>query len=180
MSSRHTLSYRTVEPPGRLLLGLHVQRPLEPSESCRELPGSRQSPSPRLVRAHPEPGPLPSTGVTRLPRYYEPLRRLPRPTPCRAVARSPRQRRQASRVASPRVRTCCAHYPGEQSDLRLSVHPVALGGLRPWRGDSALASDLSRLAQASLALRPVRLLTRPRRASVPGASTARSPSPSPG
>ena len=68
--------------------------------------------------------------------------------------------RQASRVASPRVRTCCAHYPGEPVDLHLSVHLVDRSGLRPWRGDSALASDFSRLARASLALRPVRLRTR--------------------
>src|SRR5262249_52675698 len=33
--------------------------------------------------------------------------------------------------------------------------------LRPWRRDSALASDLSGLAQASRVLRPVRSLTRP-------------------
>lgn len=46
------------------------------SESSRELPGSRQSPSPQLVRTHPEPGLLPSPGVTRVHRYYEPLRRL--------------------------------------------------------------------------------------------------------
>ena len=70
--------------------------------------------------------------------------------------------------------------PASRSDLHVSVHPVALGGLRPLRGDSALAFNLSRPAQASLALRPVRLLTRPERASVPGASTGRSPSPPPG
>jgi hypothetical protein len=33
----------------------------------------------QLVRARPEPGPLSSTGVSQLPRYYGPLRRLPRP-----------------------------------------------------------------------------------------------------
>ncbi len=56
----------------------------------RGLPGSRQFPSPRLVRARPEPGPLPSTGVTQLPRYYGPLRRLPRPSPEGTGAGSPR------------------------------------------------------------------------------------------
>jgi hypothetical protein len=43
----------------------------------------------------------------------------------------------------------------------MSVHLVVLTGLRPWRRDSALASDLSGLAQASRVLRPVRSLTRP-------------------
>jgi len=38
--------------------------------------------------------------------------------------------RQASRVASHRVRTCCAHYPGERSDRPASVDPIAPGGLR--------------------------------------------------
>ncbi len=44
----------------------------------------------------------------------------------------------------------------------MSVGPVALDGLRPMRGDSALAFNLSRPAQASLALRPAHLLTRPK------------------
>jgi hypothetical protein len=111
------------------------------------------------------------------------------PTPASPVPHRDRDRvapaaRQASRVASHRVRTCCAHYPGEQGDLRLSVYPIAPDGLRlmrgAQRGDSALASNLSGPAQASLALRPVRSLTRPRRIFVPGAPTVWSPSPSPG
>jgi hypothetical protein len=107
------------------------------------------------------------------------------PTPAAPVPRRERYRvapvaRQASRVASHRVRTCCAHYPGEPSDLPASVDPIAPSGLRPMRGDSALALNLSGPAQASLALRPIRSLTRPRRISVPEASTGRSPSPSPG
>jgi len=91
--------------------------PVGASGSFRGLLGSRQSPSPRLVRARPEPGPLPSTGVTQLPRYYGPLRRLPRPSPRRDRYRVAPAARQASRVASHRVRTCYAHYPGESSDL---------------------------------------------------------------
>src|SRR5712691_6634237 len=63
--------------------------PVGASGFVRELLGSRQSPSPRLVRAHPEPGLLPSIGVTRFPGYYEPLRRLTNPSPDGAVARSP-------------------------------------------------------------------------------------------
>jgi hypothetical protein len=101
---------------------------------------------------------------------------IPRRDGCRVAPAA----RQASRVASHRVRTCCAHYPGEPSDLQVSVYPIARGGLRLLRGDSALAFNLSGPAQASLALRPVRSLTRPKRTSVPGASTGRSPSPSPG
>ncbi len=64
--------------------------PVGASGVLRGLLGSRQSPSPRLVRARPEPGPLPSTGVTQLHRYYGPLRRLPRPSPEGTGAGSPR------------------------------------------------------------------------------------------
>ena len=63
--------------------------PVGASGVLRGLLGSRQSPSPRLVRARPEPGPLPSTGVTQLPRYYGPLRRLPRPAPRERVPSRP-------------------------------------------------------------------------------------------
>ena len=63
--------------------------PVGASGFFRELLGSRQSPSPRLVRAHPEPGLLSSPGITRVHRSYEPLRRLPNPSPNGAVARSP-------------------------------------------------------------------------------------------
>ena len=63
-----------------------------------------------------EPGPLPSTGVTRLHRYYEPLRHPP-------VARRPRRlvaepnsghRRRASRVARCSLLTC-RHPPPRRS-----------------------------------------------------------------
>jgi hypothetical protein len=63
--------------------------PVGASGCFRELLGSRQSPSPRLVQAHPEPGLLSSPGITRVHRSYEPLRRLTNPSPDGAVARSP-------------------------------------------------------------------------------------------
>src|SRR5260370_29941729 len=66
--------------------------PVGASGGSRGLLGSRQSPSPRLVGTHPEPGPLPSTGVTQLPRDYEPLRRLPRPAPDPTGPETPRPR----------------------------------------------------------------------------------------
>jgi hypothetical protein len=46
---------------------------------------------PRLVPAHPEPGPLSSPGITRVHRSYEPLRRLPSSVSHGAGARSPWQ-----------------------------------------------------------------------------------------
>jgi hypothetical protein len=59
------------------------------SESVQGLPGSRQSPCSRLVQAHPEPGLLSSPGITRVPRSYEPLRRLTSPSPDGAVVTLP-------------------------------------------------------------------------------------------
>ena len=179
MSSRHTLSYRKWNRrAGSCLAFTYSAR-----WSVRIFSGvARLTPIPL-------PSARPSAPRTRAPSLH---RRYPAssvlwapPTPVVPVSRWNRCRvapaaRQASRVASHRVCTCCAHYPGEPSDLHMSVYPVALNGLRPMRGDSALAFNLSRPAQASLALRPVRSLTRPRRISVPGASTVRSPSPSPG
>jgi hypothetical protein len=73
------------------------------SGSFRELPGSRQSPTPRLVRTHPQPGLLPSPSVTWVHRSYEPLRLLPSPLPDEAFAQLPTRPEQVSRVANHRV-----------------------------------------------------------------------------
>ena len=62
--------------------------PVEAAEHCRESAGSRQSPRPWRPRTHPEARLLPSPGVTRLRRYYEPLQHSHRPPPhrwCRAA-----------------------------------------------------------------------------------------------
>ena len=57
------------------------------SESFPELPGSRQSPLLSSLRAHPEPGPLSSPGITRVLRSYGPLRLLSGPLPAEALPR---------------------------------------------------------------------------------------------
>jgi hypothetical protein len=67
----------------------------------------------------PEVRPLPSTGITRLPRYYEPVRRPRRPGLSLAGVRlgsaSPPSR--VSRVASDLpVQACRRHYPGGTMD----------------------------------------------------------------
>ena len=56
--------------------------------------------SPRLVRAHPEPGLLSSPGITRVHRSYEPLRLLPDPPPERSRCQVTLTARQVSRVAN--------------------------------------------------------------------------------
>ena len=153
------LVIQEVKPPRRLLLGLHVERSLE-------LPNLRWSCQAHANLLFSAPSNTPRTRVPFLPRYYpgSPVIWTP-PTPVRPASLG-----SVATVAtqtglpcckSPRVRTCCAHYPGEQGDRHLSVHQVVLSGLRPSVGDSALALGVSRPVRASLTLRPVRSLTRP-------------------
>jgi hypothetical protein len=70
---------------------------------------------------------------------------------------------------------CRAHYPGGSNGCarRLLPRPCCLPR---FAGGSASASLLSRPAQASLALRPVGLLNRPRRPSSRGSSPSGCPS----
>jgi len=91
------------------------------SESFPELLGSRQSPPLSSFKRSPEPGLLSSPVITRVHRSYEPLRRLPFSAPKRCRCQVTLTARQTSRVASHRVRTCCAHYPGEQDHSHMSV-----------------------------------------------------------
>ena len=58
--------------------------------------------------------------------------------------------------------TCCAHYPGGSSGCICRLLPHSRG-LPQMAGGSASALTLSRPAQASHTLRPVGLLSRPRR-----------------
>ena len=67
--------------------------------------------------ARPRPRPLRSTGITRLPHYYGPLRHPERPGPVltddRFTGHASRPPNGASRVASlSRVHACHRHYPG--------------------------------------------------------------------
>jgi len=127
---------------------------------------------------------LPSTGVTRLPRYYEPLRHPKWPglalTGVRLSSRdSPLG---ASRVASDlRVQACHRPYPGGTPGAcrvvrvtplspRTTAFPVEQPGRLPHR-------VVSGLARRSLSLRPARSPNRPRRPVVSKASTASLPPP---
>src|SRR2546425_13340475 len=102
------------------------------------------------------------------------------PSPDGTVARCPRQ---PDRPPVLRITACvrvAPTTPASRSTFACRSVLVDLDGLRLLRGDSAPAFNLSRPAQASLALRPVHSLARPKRTFVPGASMGRSPSPSPG
>ncbi len=127
-----------------------------------ELPGSRQSPAPRLGEARPEPGSLPSPSVMwseGYQRYCGPLRRPARlPLPSGSEGRDPSPP-WASRVALGSVPRCHAPSPGERLSGPWSVARAESSGLPSYSGRSALASSLSRPTRASPVLRPVGLPT---------------------
>jgi len=100
--------------------------------------------------------PLPSTGVTRLPRYYKPLRHPVAPglpvTGVRLIVPDHASGLPVLRALS--LCTCCRHYPGTATGgTALLIHPV-ISAFPARVGRSACASSFSRLARRSLALRP--------------------------
>src|SRR4029077_16880549 len=103
-----------------------------------------------------EPRPLPSTGITRLQRYYEPLRHPSAPglslTGVRLIIPDHAMGLPVLRALS--LCTCCRHYPGAAAGcIPRSSHPAV--SAFPGRGaGSACTSTFSRLARRSLALRP--------------------------
>ena len=100
--------------------------------------------------------PLPSTGVTRLQRYCEPLRH-PRAsglsvTGVRLVVPDHALGLPVLRALS--LCTCCRHYPGAATGGTASLIRPALSAFPERVVGSACASAFSRLARRSLALRP--------------------------
>ena len=67
---------------------------------------------------------------------------------------------------------CRAHYPGGSRQVLMSVASLSHAAFPVISGGSASATSLSRPAQASLTLRPVGLLNRPRRPLSQGFSPA--------
>src|SRR5208282_4535633 len=141
-----------IEPEVRLPLRLAIEFPLQSPDRIWRLQAHRQSPHLVCFENAPEVRDLPSTRVTRLPRYDDPVR-LPRgPAPCSAVeAATPVQH-------------------GSPPLPRRLPHPSA---------GSASTTSLSRPAQDLLALRPVDLLDRPRRPLSQGFDPAGCPTKSP-
>jgi len=100
--------------------------------------------------------PLPSTGITRLPRYYEPLRHPRAPslslTGVRLIIPDHALGLPVLRALS--LCTCCRHYPGAAAGyLPRSSHP-AVSAFPDSTVGSACTSTFSRFAQRSLTLRP--------------------------
>src|SRR6516164_4323734 len=100
--------------------------------------------------------PLPSTGITQLPRYYEPLRHPSAPglslTGVRLIIPDHALGFPVLRALS--LCTCCRHYPGAAAGcIPRSSHP-AVSAFPDSTVGSACTSSFSRIAQRSLALRP--------------------------
>jgi hypothetical protein len=137
-----------------------IQLPLQAPELFRRLQAHRQSPLLACRQSAPEVRTLPSTGITRLQRYYDPVRLPDRPA--LAAVDGSAATGGISHVARNTFPTCRPHYPGGSSRCRRRSLPCpcCLPGLSR---RSASATPLSRLAQGLLTLRPAELLDRPRR-----------------
>jgi len=98
-----------------------------------EFIGLPQSPCPCRCPRRLEPGPLPSTGVTRLHQYYEPLRHPAEPglalTGLRLVIGSPSDR--ASRVASVFLLCVLSPLPRRNDQVHVSLTSPALSAFLP-------------------------------------------------
>ena len=103
-----------------------------------------------------EPRPLPSTGITRLPRYYGPLRHPQAPglsvTGVRLVVPDHAKGLPVLRALS--LCTCCRHYPGTATGGTASPIRPVMSAFPEMAVGSACALSFSRLAQRSLTLRP--------------------------
>jgi hypothetical protein len=137
----------------RLKVKLFLKNPNFPVVS-----GQSHSPCRIYFKGAPEVRDLPSPGITRLRRYYFPLRLPPRPEPKALLRVAAPHPGRASHVTQITFLTCCPHYPGGSEQVHLTVTSLSRFGLPRILGGSASTTVLSRPAQGSLALRPARLL----------------------
>jgi len=121
----------------------------------------------------PEVRALPSPGVTRLQRYYGPVRLPPGPPPEAPLKLRPPTGRVSlvTRITFP---TCRIPHPGRPDRSMCRLLPC-LRGLPRAKDGSASASTLSRPTRTSLTLQPIGLLDRPRRPSSRGFGPASYP-----
>ena len=102
-----------------------------------------------------EPTLLPSTGITRLPRYYEPLRHPKAPEPSLTSVRLaiPDHAKGFPALRALSLCACCRHYPGTATGGPASLIHPAVSAFPERVVGSACASSFSRLAQRSLTTR---------------------------
>src|SRR4030095_1577429 len=136
LSSRVTPS--AVSEPSSELIGCPISRSLTTSCVCLELRS------------------LPSTGVTRLQQYCEPLRHPRAPGLSLAGVRSviPDHAWGLPVLRALSLCTCCRQYPGVATGPTLRSFNPAVSAFPDMAVGSAYTSSFSRLARRSLALRP--------------------------
>src|SRR6266478_5890782 len=140
----------------QLLPSLSRVTPSAASEHVSELLGCPISRSLTTCCVCLELRPLPSTGITRLQRYCEPLRHPSAPGLSLAGVRLiiPDHASGFPVLRALSLCTCCRHYPGAAAGRTpRSSHP-AVSAFPGRVAGSACTSSVSRLAQRLLALRP--------------------------
>src|SRR6266478_2352645 len=161
----------------QLLPSLSRVTPSAASEHVSELLGCPISRSLTTCCVCLELRPLPSTGITRLPRYCEPLRHPSAPGLSLAGVRLiiPDHASGLPVLRALSLCTCCRHYPGAADGRRLrSCHPTVSAFPGSTSG-SACTSAFSRFARRLLALRPAHARGHQFRDRYPGASDISSP-----
>jgi hypothetical protein len=155
------LVVQEVEAVRRLVLRLDVQRPLKPPNTVRSLQAHANLRILGFVVRTQKRGRFPPPA---LPAFIGTISlsdahggRQPMLPSSVATAR----RTWASHVAQRTMRPCRSPYPGGLRRVRLSIASAADASLPRYSDGSASTSSLSRPAQDSLALRPVRLLISP-------------------
>ena len=142
----------------RLLPSLSRATPCAVSEHYSELIGSPISRSLTTYCVRLELRSRPSTSITRLRRYHEPLRL---PTAPGLSLAGVRLIIPDHALGSPVLRalslcTCCRHYPGTATGTCFAHFSPVVSAFPDMAVGSACALSFSRLAQRSLALRPAR------------------------
>ena len=156
LASSFQLSYRTPHPALGQDVTLSRATPSAASEHLLELIGCPISRSFTTYCVCLELRSLPSTGVTRLPRYYGPLRHPRAPslslTGFRLVIADHALGLPVFRALS--LCTCRRQYPGVATGRNLRSTRPAVSAFPDMAVGSAYTSSFSRLARRSLALRP--------------------------
>ena len=110
-----------IEAVFRFFLRLALQLPLKPSDRFRCFQAHRQSPHLGFFASTPEVRVLPFTGITRLQRYYDPLRVPVEPFSLAKAWEFASTRTGVPPITQIAFPACRAHYPGGPEPVLLSV-----------------------------------------------------------
>ena len=113
-----------------------------------------------IFESTPEVRVLPSTGITRPQRSYDPVRTPPMPPPKATLRPLPSHQTGLPRLPEPPFRRAAPTTPADRAGAHVDCFPAS-HGLPQMAGGSASALSLSRPAQALLTLRPAGSLSRP-------------------